>query len=247
MAKGDGKSLEKLYIELGLDLSQLQSDILAADKTVTENLGRLNRERNLIKIRMQADISGLDAAKDAAQILAIQEKSLNEQLSISKDRLAILEAAYKQVASNQNSTALAIQNAEKQWQRERIEVGKLEAALKSLASQKVSIDTAHVQDSISKLTAKIKNIKIQAEIDTSRLKDAGNIFDAQKTHIAAVTRELELQREKYYQLQRQATEAAKEQSERKAAKYKRPSKKNSSPKHRPFSGGTAFIDQIMNF
>ena len=41
--------------------------------------------------------------------------------------------------------------------------------------------------------------------------------------------------------------AAKEQSERKAAKYKRPSKKNSSPKHRPFSGGTAFIDQIMNF
>ena len=209
MAKGDGKSLEKLYIELGLDLSQLQSDILAADKTVTENLGRLNRERNLIKIRMQADISGLDAAKDAAQILAIQEKSLNEQLSISKDRLAILEAAYKQVASNQNSTALAIQNAEKQWQRERIEVGKLEAALKSLASQKVSIDTAHVQDSISKLTAKIKNIKIQAEIDTSRLKDAGNIFDAQKTHIAAVTRELELQREKYYQLQRQATEAAK--------------------------------------
>ena len=209
MAKGDGTTLEKLYIELGLDLSTLQSDILAADRTVTENLGRLNRERNLIKFRMQADISGLDTATDAAKIFEIQEKSLNAQLTISKDRLAILEAAYKQVASNQNSTALAIQNAEKQWQRERIEVGKLEAALKSLASQKVSIDTAHVHDSISKLTAKIKNIKIQAEIDTSKLKDAGSIFDAQKVHISAVTRELELQREKYYQLQRQAIEAAK--------------------------------------
>ncbi|MBR4384263.1 MAG: hypothetical protein IKP64_11980, partial [Selenomonadaceae bacterium] len=209
MAKGDGKTLGKLYIELGLDLSQLQSDILAADKTVTENLGRLNRERNLIKIRMQADISGLDSVKDATQILAIQEKSLNEQLTISKDRLAILEAAYKQVASNQNSTALAIQNAEKQWQKERAEVGRLEAALKSLASQKVSIDTAHVQDSIAKLTARIKNIKIQAEIDTSRLKDAGSIFDAQKVHIAAVTRELELQRQKYAQLQVQIMDAAK--------------------------------------
>ena len=209
MAKGDGKTLEKLYIELGLDLSQLQSDILAADKTVTENLGRLNRERNLIKIRMQADISGLDSVKDATQILTIQEKSLNEQLTVSKDRLAILEAAYRQVAANQNSTALAIQNAEKQWQRERAEVGKLEAALKSLASQKVSIDTAHVQDSISKLTAKIKNIRIQAEIDTSKLKDAGSIFDAQKAHISAVTRELELQRQKVAQLQAQMMDSAK--------------------------------------
>ena len=209
MAKGDGKTLEKLYIELGLDLSQLQSDILAADKTVTENLGRLNRERNLIKIRMQADISGLDAAKDATQILTIQEKSLNEQLTISKDRLAILEAAYRQVAANQNSTALAIQNAEKQWQKERAEVGKLEAALKSLASQKVSIDTTHVQDAIAKLNTRIKNIRIQAEIDTSKLQNAGSIFDAQKAHISAVTRELELQRQKYAQLQVQIMDAAK--------------------------------------
>ena len=209
MAKGDGTTLEKLYLELGLDLSALQSDILAADKTVTENLGRLNRERNLIKIRMQADVSGLDAAKDATQILALQEKSLNEQLTISKDRLAILEAAYKQVASNQNSTALAIQNAEKQWQRERIEVGKLEAALKALASQKISFNTSQVQSEIDRLNAKIKNIKITAEIDTSKLREAGNVFDEQKTHVAALTKEIELQRQKYAQLQTQMTEASK--------------------------------------
>ena len=41
--------------------------------------------------------------------------------------------------------------------------------------------------------------------------------------------------------------AAKEQSERRAAARKRPGKKNQSTRHRPFSGGTAFIDQIMNF
>ena len=41
--------------------------------------------------------------------------------------------------------------------------------------------------------------------------------------------------------------AAKEQSERRAAARKRPGRKNQSPRHRPFSGGTAFIDQIMNF
>ena len=203
MAKGDGQTLEKLYIELGLDLSQLQSDILAADRTVTENLGRLNRERNLIKIRMQADISGLDTATDAAKIFEIQEKSLNAQLTVSKDRLAILEAAYKQVAANQNSTAYAINQAEQQWQRERIAVGNLEAALKALAAQKVSLDTTRIQDSISKLNAQIKNIRIKAEFDTSALTGANAAFDAQKIHIAAVTREIELQREKLAQLQAQ--------------------------------------------
>lgn len=74
MAKGDGITLEKLFIELGLDLSRLQSDILAADRTVSENVSRLNRERNMIKLRMEADISGLDRAKDAAKISRIQER-----------------------------------------------------------------------------------------------------------------------------------------------------------------------------
>lgn len=40
MAK-DSQTLERLYIELGLDLSKLQTDIIAAARTVTDNLGRL--------------------------------------------------------------------------------------------------------------------------------------------------------------------------------------------------------------
>ena len=138
MAKGDGQRLEKLYIELGLDLSKLQTDILAADKTVTENLGRLNREKNVIKLRMEADIASLDRVKDAAKILEIQEKALNQQLALQKDRMHILEAAYRQVASNANATAVAVNKAEQAFLREKIAVGQLERQLKELASQKVN-------------------------------------------------------------------------------------------------------------
>lgn len=133
MAKGDGQTLEKLYIELGLDLSKLQTDILAADKTVTENLGRLNLEKNVIKLRMEADIASLDRVKDAAKILEIQEKALNQQLALQKDRMNILEAAYRQVASNANSTAVAVNKAEQAFLREKIAVGQLEQQLKALA------------------------------------------------------------------------------------------------------------------
>ena len=41
MAKGN--SLESLYITLGLDVSQLTSDFIAADKTVAENMAKINR------------------------------------------------------------------------------------------------------------------------------------------------------------------------------------------------------------
>ena len=200
MAKGDGKTLESLYIELGLDISKLQADILAADKTVTENLGRINREKNTIKLRVEADIAALDRVKDATKILEIQENGLNQQLSLSRDKLAILEAAYKQVANNTNSTVQAVQRAEQAWQKQRIEVAQLEQALKSLSAQKISIDTSQLQNKISQLDGKIKNVRLKAEIDVSQLKEAGNIFDAQKVHIFAVTKELELQRQKLIQL-----------------------------------------------
>ena len=143
MASGQrGQTLGKLYIELGIDISQLQADILAADKTVTENLGRLNREKNVIRLRMEADIASLDRVKDATKILEIQEKALNQQLALTKDRMNILEAAYKQVASNANSTSVAVNKAEQAFLREKIAVAQLEQQLKSLASQKTPVTTS---------------------------------------------------------------------------------------------------------
>lgn len=197
----DGKTLEKLYLELGLDISRLQADILAADRTVTENLGRINRAQNTIKLRVEADTAALDRVKDAVQIFEIQERGLNQQLSLSRDKLAILEAAYRQVANNSNSTALAVQRAEQAFQKQRIEVARLEAQLKSLSAQKISFDTSQLQEKISQINSRIQHVRIQADIDVSKLQGANAAFDAQKIHIAAVTREIELQRQKLIQLQ----------------------------------------------
>ena len=201
MAKSEGQTIEKLFLELGLDLSVLNSDFIAAERKITDNLGRLNRERNIIKLRVAADIAGLDSVRDATKIFAIQEQGLNQQLALSRDKLTILEAAYRQVANNQNSTAYAIQNAEQAWQKERIAVAQLEQQLKSLSAQKISLDTTQLQTSIAQVTAKIQHVRIKAEIDTSKLSGANAAFDAQKIRISAVTKEIELQRQKLAQLQ----------------------------------------------
>ena len=97
MAKGDGKTLEKLYFELGLDLSQLQADILAADKTVTENLGRLNREKNTIKLRVEADIADeIESAKKA-------EETAKKAVDDAKEKLMRLTLIKSGIYPNPNA------------------------------------------------------------------------------------------------------------------------------------------------
>ena len=93
MAKGE--TISKLYFNLGLDMSQLTADFIAADKTINENMARLNREKNLIKIKAEVDMAGLDAAKDKAKILEIQEKALTQQIDLQRQRISLAEAAYK--------------------------------------------------------------------------------------------------------------------------------------------------------
>lgn len=75
-----------IFIDLGLDLNQLESDFIAADQTIQQNLNRLNRERNLIELRAQVEIGELE---DAEEILATRTRALNRQTFLTAENLLI--------------------------------------------------------------------------------------------------------------------------------------------------------------
>ena len=66
-----------LNLRIGLTLSQLQSDFLAAEQTIRQGMANLNRQQNLVKIRMDADITGLDAVADKTKILEFSFQTCN--------------------------------------------------------------------------------------------------------------------------------------------------------------------------
>lgn len=198
-----------LSLRIGLTLSQLQSDFLTAEQTIKQGMAALNRQQNLIKLRMEADTAGLDQVKDASKILEIQERSLTQLIEMQRDRLTLASKAYQDYSSSKNANAAVSKNLETAVERERLALARLEAQLKNLSAQKVSIDTSGLQSNIDKITAKIQNIRLQAVVDTGKLQGANTAFDAQKIHIAAVTKELELQRQKLFQLQELMTQTAK--------------------------------------
>ena len=76
-----------LSLSIGLTLGQLQSDFLAAEQTIKQGMSALNRQQNIVKLRMEADVTGLDAVADKTKILEVQERGLTQLLTMQVDRL----------------------------------------------------------------------------------------------------------------------------------------------------------------
>lgn len=193
-----------LYLSIGLTLSQLQSDFLAAEQTIKSGIAQLNRQQNLIRLRMEADTAGLDRVKDATKFLETQERGLNQLLDLQRDKLKLATAAYQDVAKSKGANSAAAKQLETSMERERVAVARLEAQLKSLSAQKISINTSQLQatisENIARINAKIEHIKVKTDIDVSKLGAAASEFDKAKAHVQGLNRELDLQNKKLLEL-----------------------------------------------
>lgn len=190
-----------LSMRIGIALSELQSDFLQAEQTVRQGIAALNRQQNIVRLRMETDVAGLDSFTDKTKIIEVREQALSQLLEMQRDKLTLATKAFQDYTSGKNVNATESKRLETAMERERLAVARLESELKKLSAQKVSIDVSGLQSNIEKISARIQNIRIKAEVDTSQLQGANAAFDAQKIHIAAVTKELELQRKKLVELQ----------------------------------------------
>lgn len=121
-----------LFIELGLDISQLESDLINADRTVQQNMARLRRENTVIRLRAETEITGLDAAADATRIFEIRTQALNQQISNQRDRLRMAEAALEDTARQTGEHSDATQRASIVVERERLALARMERDLENL-------------------------------------------------------------------------------------------------------------------
>ena len=120
------ENVDSLFMTLGLNLADLESGFVAADRTVRENIQRLNRENNLIQLRADVEIAGLDEVNDAARILEIRQDALNRQMALQRDRVRLLDAEFRRLAATHGTTNAAVQRAEVRLERERLALANLE-------------------------------------------------------------------------------------------------------------------------
>lgn len=130
MAKNS--SLEDLYITLGLDVSELTSDFIEVDKTITENIARINRDKNFIKLNAQIDMNNLDPVKDAQEILKIKSNELNDIIEGQQQKVKLLEAAWLDLANSHGYSSDIARRAEETHLRETVALQELEKELERL-------------------------------------------------------------------------------------------------------------------
>lgn len=142
MAEGNDNSIAALYLELGLDISQLESDFLAADRTVQQNLNRIRNENTLIRLRTQVEINGLDEASDATRILELREQALNRQMELQRDRIRLTAAALQELTNRRGEDSEETQRMAIRLERERLALQRLEEQLNQVNEARENLNSA---------------------------------------------------------------------------------------------------------
>lgn len=126
------EDIGSLYIRLGLSLSDFETALVAAERTVNENVRRLSRQSELIRLRAQVEIAGLDETADAERILQIRTDALNQQMSLQRDRVRMLTAELQSLTAAHGENAAVTQRAAIRLERERLALSNLEQELSGL-------------------------------------------------------------------------------------------------------------------
>ena len=126
------ETLGGLYLRLGLSISELESGFLDAERTVQQNMARLSRQQNLIRLRAEVEIGNLDETADAAQILTVRTQALNQQLSVQRDRIRIAEANLRDMTQRYGENAVLTQRAAVALERERVQLQRFERDLREV-------------------------------------------------------------------------------------------------------------------
>lgn len=124
------ETVTELYTKLGLDISSLESDFALAGKTVDKAMSKLNHENKKIKIETDISLAGLDEGKDRLKTLDIRAASLNRQLEIQKQKLALVAAAYREVVQEKGRDSAASARLETRILNEKKAYANLEAQIR---------------------------------------------------------------------------------------------------------------------
>ena len=129
---GSSESTSDLYIRLGLSTDELESGFVIAERSLRDNMARLNRENTIVDLRAQVEIAGLDESADATRILEVRQQALQHRIEIQRDRVRLASAALHDMTQRLGENNDQTQRAAIAHERERMSLARLERQLREL-------------------------------------------------------------------------------------------------------------------
>ena len=126
------ETLGELYARIGLDFDDLERNFVQVDRTLNENMSRLNRQSNIIDLQARVDLTGLDAAADATRIFEIRQRALQQQIETQRARVSVLNNVLADARERTGDLSDETQRAQLSYERARLSLARLEQSLQDL-------------------------------------------------------------------------------------------------------------------
>ena len=133
---------------------------MQVDRTLRDNMTRLNRQQNIIDLQARIDLTGLDEAADATRIFEIRQRALQQRIELQRQRMQMYENVLADVKNRTGELSDETQRAQVDFERARLQVARLEQQLE---------DLGNTQNQTNSIFANLTDtIKEQFQIMTSR-------------------------------------------------------------------------------
>ena len=127
-----GQKIDELYLDIGLNIAQLQLDFDTAGKTVSDSIARLNSKANNIHLKLDADLAKLDGVGTELDKIKVRHQAINRELDIQRQKEQILAAVLQSAKKNDGVDSASYRRAESNLLRQQRTVAQTEAEVRKL-------------------------------------------------------------------------------------------------------------------
>ena len=128
------ETVGELYARIGLDYDELNQQFVQVDRTLRDNMTRLNRQQNIIDLQARIDLTGLDEAADATRIFEIRQRALQQRIELQRQRMQLYENVLADAKNRTGELSDETQRAQVDFERARLQVARLEQQLEDLGN-----------------------------------------------------------------------------------------------------------------
>ncbi len=191
------RKIDKMYIDLGMDMSGLDSDFITASNTVNEEMAKLGRMVKGVKLSTAIEISGLEGSGNEVDKLKLKLSGLNQELKIQSEKLKVLAAEHKAETLEYGENSIAVQKATVRLKAEQRVQSELAAEIKrtttAIKAQEEAQKAAATQDKLNSINNKFQQSQLKTEIKILGIDEAVNSTEKLNQKLQGLQQQMNLQ------------------------------------------------------
>lgn len=120
-----GTRIERLFLSLGLDITEFDRDLASAQTHVRQAATRLSRDLRMQRMRMEIELAGVDDVETSVRGLDVRLGHLRTQMQTQRSTVDLLNHAYNESVRLLGADAAASRNLQERLTREQLAEARL--------------------------------------------------------------------------------------------------------------------------